>query len=97
MVDERERVTNAQFYRQCTLMQEDLTKLRAVKEVIHIIDAIKVENQYAKKKLKNNYELHDIEARNTFQKGKVTSAIIKCAHGINLYRLRVEIMNNNTI
>ena len=78
-------------------MQEDLTKSRVVKEAIYIIDAIKAENQYAKKKLKNNYELYDIETRNIFQKGKVMSAMIKCAYGINLYGLRVEVMNNNTI
>ena len=44
MVDKRERVTNVQFYGQYTLMQEDLTKSREVKEVICIIDAIEVEN-----------------------------------------------------
>ena len=68
--DERERVTNIQFYGQYTLMQENLTKLRVTKKAICIIDAIKVENQYAKKKLKNNYELYDIETRNTFKKEK---------------------------
>jgi len=41
--------------------------------------------------------LYNIKARNAFQKEKVTSAIIKCAHGINPYGLRVEIMNNNII
>jgi len=44
MVDKRERVINVQFYGQYTLMQEDLTKLRVVKEAIYIIDAIKAEN-----------------------------------------------------
>ena len=44
MVNKREQVTNIQFYRQYTLMQEDLTKLREVKEAIRIINAIEVEN-----------------------------------------------------
>ena len=78
-------------------MQKDLNKLRVVKEAIRIINAIKAENQYTKKKLKNNYELYNIEARNGFKKGKVMSVMIKYTHSINPYGLRVEIMNNNTI
>ena len=62
-INKRERVTNIQFYRQYTLMQEDLTKSRVVKEAIYIIDAIKAENQYINKKFEDKANFIDTEAR----------------------------------
>ena len=44
-------------------------------------------------KLKENYDLYDIDARNVFVKSKVTTSIIKCANGVNPYRVRNNIIN----
>ena len=56
---------------------------RAIKEVIRIIDAREKEEEYAVKKHGHKKEFVDLEARNSFQMGKVTwtqSSWIKRRH-----------------
>ena len=38
-----------------------------------------------------------MEERNTFQTGKVTTSMIKCAHGFNHYGLREAIINDDMV
>ena len=44
-------------------------------------------------KLKENYDLYDIDARNAFEKSKVTMSMIKYANEVNPYRVRNNIIN----
>ena len=66
-------------------MKGNLIKSGAIKEEIREIDAEEAEIEYAKSKLKNKFDFFDVEARNSFLKAKVTTLMIKCAHGINPY------------
>ena len=68
-------------------MKGNEVKSRAIKEAIREIDTEIDENEYAWKKLRDNYDFYDIEARNSFTKLKVTTSMIKCANGINPYEV----------
>ena len=60
---------------------------RSINEVIRILDAREEESKYAERKYRYKKDFIDIEARNTFNIGKVTASMIKCAHGYNYYGL----------
>ena len=70
-------------------------KSRAVKEIIRVLDAREEENEYAKRKYLHKFEFIDMEARNSFKAGEVTTAMIKFAYGFNHYGLRDTIVNEN--
>ena len=70
---------------------------RATQEVVRTIDAREKEEEHANKKYGHRKEFIDMEARNVFQTGKVTTSMIKCAHGFNHYGLREAMMNNNMV
>ena len=78
-------------------MKGKVVKSRVIKEVIQEINTEMAEKEYAKNKLQVNYEVYDIEVRNTFAKAKVTISMIKCTHGINPYRVRNEMINKQYI
>ena len=42
-------------------------------------------------------DFFDVEARNSFLKSKVTTSMIKCAHGINPYGVRNKMISKKTI
>ena len=71
--------------------------MRAVKEVLRVIDAKEEEKRQAEKKLKCKLDFVDLEARDLFHANEVTTSIIKCAHGFNHYGLRHSMINNNLI
>ena len=70
---------------------------RSIKEVVRIIDTRENEEEYTKKKYGHRKEFIDIEARNLFKIGKVTTSMIKCAHRFNHYGLREAMINNNMV
>ena len=71
--------------------------MRAIKEVVRILDAREKEKEYVNKKYRYRKEFIDMEVRNVFQTGKVTTSMIKCAHRFNHYGLREAIINNNMV
>ena len=78
-------------------MKGNEVKSRAIKEAIREIDAEIDENKYAWKKLRDNYDFYDIEARNSFTKSKVTTSMIKCANGMNPYGVQNNMINKQII
>ena len=74
-------------------MRNNLIKPRAIKVTIREIDAKISQKQYAKTKLKKNFDVYDIDGRNTFVKSKVTTSMIKYAHSFNYYTSRDYIIN----
>ena len=58
--------SNIKYFRQYVLVKENKPILRAIKELLQKIDAVKVENNYTKTKYKEKSKLIDIEARNCF-------------------------------
>ena len=68
-----------------------------IKEVLRIIDVREKEKEYVSLKYGYRKEFIDMEARNVFQTGKVTSSMIKCAHRFNHYGLGEAIINNNMV
>ena len=72
-------------------------QLRAIKEVVRIINAREKEEEYATKKYQYRKEFIDIEVRNVFKTGKVTTSMIKYAHRFNHYGMREVIIINNMV
>ena len=54
---------------------------------------MKIEDQYCKRKFAEQNDLVDIEARNCFQIGQITSSVLKCAFGFNHYSTRDKNIN----
>ena len=92
-IESKRNCHNIKFYGNYCLKREGELQSRSIKEVIRILDARKEENEYAKKKYKHKFEFIDIEARNAFMAGKVTTAMIKFVHGFNHYGLRDAMVN----
>ena len=65
------------------LKTNNADKSRAMKDTMREIDAQTCENQHAKTKLKENCNVYSIKAINVFEKTKVMTAMIKCAHRLN--------------
>ena len=89
--------TNIKFYGSYTMKRNGELQSRAVKEVIRILDAREEENEYARRKYKHKFEFIDMEARNAFKTGDVTTAMIKFTHGFNHYRIRNSIINKEIV
>ena len=89
----RENDTNIRFYGDYIIMKGNEVKSRAIKEVIREIDTKIDEKEYARKKLRDNYNFYNIEVRNLFTKSKVITSMIKCANGINPYRVHNNMIN----
>jgi len=70
MIWQCSNIMNIRFCRQFTLMRNNVLKPRAIKDAIREIDAEICEEQYAKTKLKENWDVYDIKARNVFIKSK---------------------------
>ena len=79
------------------MQREGIVQLRSIKEAIRIIDVREEEKKYVKKKFRYKADFIDIEARNSFQKNKLTTSMIKCAYGYNHYSLRDAIINDNVV
>ena len=81
------------FYGNYGLKRNDGLQSRSTNEILRIIDAKKMENEHAKQKYGHKNDFIDIEARNTFRVGKITTSMIKCAHGHNHYGQRDAMIN----
>ena len=86
-------MTNMKFEGRFIIKKDNIIKTGAVKQAIQEIDIQRYEKAYAKSRLRNNYDIFDIKARNAFTKTRVTTAMIKCAHGINPYGIRMDMIN----
>ena len=62
---------------------------------MRIINAHKEEKEYLKKKNGHKVDFIDLEARNSFQRNKVTASVIKSACRHNYYGLCDAMINNN--
>ena len=82
-IERRNNATNAWFEGIFAIKEKEKVKSRAIKDAIRKIDAQQRERDYAKTKLKMNYDLYDIKARNMFVKLKLTTSMIKCTHRMN--------------
>ena len=71
--------------------------MRSLKEMIGVIDSKKEERKQAQKKLACEVDFVDLEARNLFATGKVTTSIMKCASRFNHCGLRHPIINDNLV
>ena len=94
-IERRNNVTNIRYEGSFAIKEKGNVKSRAIKDAIREIDAQKCERNYAKIKLKAHCDLHDIKARNAFVKSKITTSMIKYAHGINPYGMRMSMMNKD--
>ena len=97
LIRKKKEITNVKFYGNYGLKRDDGLQSRSTNEIIRIIDAKKVENEYIKKKYGYKNDFIDIEARNAFRVGKVTTSMIKCAHGYNHYGQRDAMINENMV
>ena len=95
MSSERSNTINLNFVGSFTINYNRVTRPRAIKEAIREINAQRCEINYAKLKFKEKYNFCDVKARNVFVKSKVTTAMIKCAYGVNPYGVRMSMINNN--
>jgi len=86
--------TNIKFEGRYCLRRDGKIQSRAIKEIIRIADAREEEKEYAKEKFNHRAEFIDMEARNAFSTGEVTTAMIKLAHGFNHYGLRDAMIND---
>ena len=89
-------MTNVKFYGDNALVKGEIMVSRDFKEAVRIDDSSDEEQNQAKEKLKQNFELRDAEADNAFRKGEVTSSMTKCANGENPCGLRLAMMSNNS-
>ena len=89
--------TNIKFNGSYCIKRDGNMQSRAIQEMIRIIDAKEKENEYAQKKYKQKYDFIDMEARNTFKVGEVSTAMMKFAHGYNHYGVRDAMVNSNMI
>jgi len=96
-ISSKEMTTNIRFYGNYCLKQNNEMKLKSVNEVMRISDAREVEFEYCKKKLGFKYDMVDLEARNAFKGGKVTTSMIKCVYGYNHYGQRDVMINDEMI
>ena len=96
-LNQKEGITNIKFYGNYALKQDDQIHLRSINEIIRRIDAKEDEYDYAKTKLGYRYDMVDIEARNAFKVGRVTTAMLKCVYGYNHYGQRDAIINENMV
>lgn len=92
-IQDKNNMMNMKFEGRFTIKKDNIIKTGAVKQAIREIDAQRCEKAYAKSRLRNNYDIFDIKARNAFTKTRVTTAMIKCAHGINPYGIRMDMIN----
>ena len=92
-----ERESNIKYYGRYSLMKDSIVQMRYVKEILRVIDSKEEESKQAKKKLEYKLNFVDLEARNSFQANKVTTSVIKCAHGFNHYGLRHSMINEKLI
>jgi len=70
---------------------------RSIQEIVRIIDSKKAEESHGREKLKCKCDFVDADARNVFNSKKVTTSMMKCAHGFNHHGLRDSLTNNNVI
>ena len=75
-------------------MQDDQCQLKSINEIIRIIDAKEDEDDYVKNKLGHIHDMIDIEARNAFKVGKVTTSMLKCVYGCNHYSQHDAMIND---
>ena len=69
-------------------------KLRAINEMMRIIDAEDSKNEYIKKKHGYKYNFIDKKIGNTFKVGRVTISMIKWVCRYNHYRKQDEMIND---
>jgi len=93
----KEQTTNIRFYGNYCIKQNNEVKLKSVNEILRIHDARESEQEYCRKKLGYKYDMIDLEARNTFKVGKVTTSMIKCVYGYNHYGQRDVMINDEMI
>ena len=93
----RERDANVKYFGSYAIMKDRVVLSRSIQEIVRIIDSKKAEENYGREKLKYKYDFVDAEARNVFNSKKVTTSMMKCAHGFNHYGLRDSLINNNMI
>ena len=96
-ISKKTNENNIKFYGSYSVKRKGELQSRAIKEVIRIVDAREKEKEHALKKHGCKKEFVDMEARNDFKIGKVTTSMIKCAHGHNHYGLREAMINNNMV
>ena len=82
------------FYGNYELKREKGVKLRAINEIMWIIDTEYSENEYVKKKHGYKYDFIDKKARNTFKVGRVIISMIKYVYGYNHYGKRDKMIND---
>ena len=79
------------------MRKENDIKLKSINKIIRIIDAKAEEQEYAKQKLGYRHDMIDIEARNAFKVGRVTTVMIKCIYGYNHFGKRDAMINKNMV
>ena len=89
--------SNIKCYGRCSTMKARIFQMRSIKEILRVIDSKKEERKQAQKKLACKVDFIDLEARNLFAAGKVTTSITKCASGFNYYGLRHAMINDNIV
>jgi len=90
-------LTNIKFNGSYCIKQDGKIQSRAIQEMIRIIDAKEKEDEYAQKKYQHKYDFIDMDARNAFKAGEVSTSILKFTHGYNHYGVRNAMVNSNMI
>ena len=96
-IDEKRNMTNIKHVG-CDAIKGGINVLtRLIKEMIRTLDAENSEENYVKGKFGCEKELIDMKVRSAFRLIKVTTSMMKCAHGRNHYGEREAMMKKDTI
>ena len=94
-IEEQSNMKNSKHYGCYSMKIECKVQERPKKEMTRTIDAKNSEENYAKAKFGCKIEFIDVKARSTFKINKITTSMMKCAHGNNHYGERDAIMNKD--
>ena len=93
----RDSDTNIKCHRVHVLKRENNVLSRSMQESMQIINSRKAEEEHGREKIKCKQDFIDKDTRNAFNPKKVTTSMMKCAHGFNHYSLRESLINKNMI